>query len=40
MLGPILGAAAAAIIVGDPRRIIWTARNLKSVAAEPVADPV
>jgi hypothetical protein len=40
MLGPILGAAAAAIIVGDPRRIIWTARNLKSVPAEPVADPV
>jgi hypothetical protein len=23
-LGPILGAAAAALFVGDPRRIIWT----------------
>ena len=23
-LGPILGTAAAAIIAGDPRRIIWT----------------
>jgi hypothetical protein len=25
-LGPILGTAAAALIAGDPRRIIWTAR--------------
>jgi hypothetical protein len=24
-LGPILGTAAAALIAGDPRRIIWTA---------------
>jgi hypothetical protein len=40
MLGPILGAAVAAVIVGDPRRIIWTARNLKSVPTETVADPV
>jgi hypothetical protein len=23
-LGPIVGVAAAAIIAGDPRRIIWT----------------
>lgn len=23
-LGPIIGAAAAALFVGDPRRIIWT----------------
>jgi len=23
MLGPIVGAAAAAIFAGDPRRIIW-----------------
>jgi hypothetical protein len=27
-LGPILGAAAAAIIAGDPRRIIWTRPSL------------
>jgi len=27
MLGPIIGAAAAALIAGDPRRIIWTARS-------------
>jgi len=26
VLGPIIGAAAAALIVGDPRRIIWTSR--------------
>ena len=26
VLGPLLGAAAAALIVGDPRRLIWTAR--------------
>jgi hypothetical protein len=25
-LGPIIGAAAAGLIVGDPRRIIWTAQ--------------
>ena len=25
-LGPIIGVAAAALIVGDPRRIIWTSR--------------
>jgi hypothetical protein len=29
-LGPIIGAAAAGLIVGDPRRIIWTARSATS----------
>ncbi|MBA2372806.1 MAG: hypothetical protein H0V74_01200 [Chloroflexi bacterium] len=24
VLGPIIGAAAAALIAGDPRRIIWS----------------
>ena len=24
LLGPIIGAAAAALFVGDPRRIIWS----------------
>jgi hypothetical protein len=24
VLGPIIGAAAAALFVGDPRRIVWT----------------
>ena len=27
LLGPIIGAAAAGLMVGDPRRIIWTARD-------------
>ena len=26
LLGPVIGAAAAGLIAGDPRRIIWTAR--------------
>ena len=26
LLGPLLGAAAAGLIAGDPRRIIWTPR--------------
>ena len=26
LLGPIIGAAAAGLVVGDPRRIIWTTR--------------
>jgi hypothetical protein len=26
VLGPLIGAAAAGLIAGDPRRIIWTAR--------------
>jgi len=32
-LGPILGAAAAGLIVGDPRRMIWTARASRSASA-------
>lgn len=40
VLGPIIGAAAAGLIVGDPRRIIWTsnprARDDRSAA---VAEP-
>jgi hypothetical protein len=33
VLGPIIGAAAAALIVGDPRRIIWSARSVKPVSS-------
>jgi hypothetical protein len=34
ILGPLVGAAAAALIVGDPRRIIWSARSIApSIAA-------
>ena len=32
LLGPIIGAAAAGLIVGDPRRIIWTARTATAAA--------
>jgi hypothetical protein len=33
-LGPLIGAVAAALIVGDPRRIIWTAKSIApSIAA-------
>ena len=40
VLGPIIGAAAAALIAGDPRRIIWTARAATSVGAHEAApDP-
>ncbi len=30
VLGPIIGAAAAGLIVGDPRRLIWKARDRAS----------
>jgi hypothetical protein len=28
-LGPIVGAAAAALFVGDPRKIIWSPRRME-----------
>ncbi len=31
-LGPIIGVAAAGLIVGDPRRLIWTARTVRSAS--------
>ena len=41
LLGPIIGAAAAGLIVGDPRRIIWTARTAAAPATtrEPTPEP-
>jgi hypothetical protein len=42
LLGPIIGAAAAGLIVGDPRRIIWTARATRPASApapEGLPDP-
>jgi hypothetical protein len=36
LLGPIVGAAAAALIAGDPRRIIW---NVRSATSEATAEP-
>ena len=35
VLGPLIGAAAAGLIAGDPRRIIWTAR---ATAPAPVSS--
>jgi hypothetical protein len=35
LLGPLIGAAAAGLIAGDPRRIIWTARS--ATPAQPSA---
>jgi hypothetical protein len=32
LLGPIIGAAAAGLIVGDPRRLIWKARTVGSAS--------
>jgi hypothetical protein len=34
-LGPILGVAAAAIIAGDPRRIIWHHSKPTELRTEP-----
>ena len=34
-LGPILGVAAAALIAGDPRGIIWTRTPSTTLRAEP-----
>ena len=41
VLGPIIGAAAAGLIVGDPRRIIWTARtaNAAATSRESLPEP-
>ena len=33
MLGPIIGAAAAALFVGDPRRIIWSDLGMQRARA-------
>jgi hypothetical protein len=40
LLGPIIGAAAAGLIVGDPRRVIWTDRPTQPAPShEGLADP-
>lgn len=38
-LGPLIGAAAAALIVGDPRHIIWTARSMGTRGIDASPDP-
>lgn len=32
-LGPIIGIAASGLILGDPRRIIWTTRAAEEASA-------
>lgn len=40
VLGPLIGAAAAGLIAGDPRRIIWTARaRVPAVVTTPESLP-
>jgi hypothetical protein len=38
VIGPILGAAAAVLLVGDPFRIIWTRPAPKAVASAATAE--
>jgi len=40
VIGPILGAAAAGLIVGDPRRIIWTRAASPSPSVETTPEAV
>jgi hypothetical protein len=37
-LGPILGAAAAGLIVGDPRGMIWKRRTIRSTSPRTVSS--
>ena len=37
-LGPILGAAAAGLIVGDPRGMIWKRRTVRSMSPRTVSS--
>ena len=36
-LGPLIGAAAAGLIAGDPRRIIWTSRTARVTSGSEAA---
>jgi hypothetical protein len=33
LIGPVIGAVIAALVVGDPRRVIWKARDLAPIAS-------
>jgi hypothetical protein len=37
VLGPIIGAAAAGLVVGDPRQLIWATRSPASAKVTPEA---
>lgn len=38
-IGPIIGATAAALVAGDPRHIIWTARPVSKPADTTLSAP-
>ena len=38
-LGPLIGAVAAALVVGDPRGIIWSRRSRTAPSSEVARDP-
>jgi hypothetical protein len=40
LIGPFLGAVAAALIAGDPRRIIWKAKVEDAPAASAAAQEI
>jgi hypothetical protein len=40
LLGPFIGATAALLVVGDPRRIIWKARSVRPTTSEATPEPV
>jgi hypothetical protein len=39
-LGPIMGTALAAVIVGDPRRLIWPVRQERKARLDGARRPV
>ena len=39
LLGPLIGAAAAGLIAGDPRRIIWKSSATASTTVTPEGLP-
>lgn len=40
VLGPFIGAATAALLVGDPRGLIWSAPSISTKGVEAAPDPV
>lgn len=40
VLGPIVGAAAAALFIGDPRRIIWATRGIAAAPTNSQQEPI
>lgn len=39
LVGPVIGAATAALVAGDPRGLIWTSRRSATGAAGPAGHP-